>query len=479
MAILSFPLLVCATLLVLFSDSQRLFLLVALAGSGCGLYGLFLLLTRPRLVRFTNVLSVSLLLGYALGTVIYAFSSLLSSPELDLTYNAFGLDYRRSDLSMALLLVYMTSTVLFFLSRVESPVFGATPMRQAFASPRARLLIWLGAGIVLRAFLVGDLGYMGTQVDESSSVPALGSLAFLMIPVLLPMTALCILEETSRWRRALLLLVLGLFLLALLPLGRRVLLYSLVILLMTLALSGRWLPRYSMVKWIGIAFIGLGLICIIAYLGFQFFYALRLAVESQGLEVGIGELLRATFEILQHESSEVSSELASNMVERPFILSYLAAFVAAQSTYPPLWGEELVYALKIAIPSLLFLQKTALLPSAPEEFVHPAFGFYIFDGPNTIVTAGFNDFGLVGMVLYPILLVAIYIAIRRILRGRIPLFIYYFVMLRLIYQLFSIEQSLAGLLTTALRDLALTTLVCVVIWYLPIFNSSTLAKRIR
>jgi hypothetical protein len=92
-----------------------------------------------------------------------------------------------------------------------------------------------------------------------------------------------------------------------------------------------------------------------------------------------------------------------------------------------------------------------------EEFVHPAFGFSVFDGPNTIMTVGLNDFGIAGAIIYPVMLVLIYGFFLKIIFRYFPSVLFQMVVFRLIYQLFYVEQSLSGLFTSALRDLALIT----------------------
>jgi hypothetical protein len=453
-------------LLSIFNENENIFILTAFIGSIIGVYYILIFIRQPNLIRFANIMAVSLLLGYALSTTVYVGGRLLSDQNMDLTSNFFGLGYYQSDLSIALLLVYLTCIILFFLARLEKPIFNQQHRTNIFASSRSRLLIWVGMSMVFCAFALGDIGYMGVQLDESLNISPFGAVTFLLAPILMPLTALSFFEETSVNRRILLSLTFVFFLVVLFPLGRRVLLSSFLLLLISFVVSEKNIQKFSLIKWTGSAFTAT-LTILICYLAFQFFFALRTSVDYLGQETTFLTLLSNTFNLLQFEYSDIEFRLADNIRERPFILSYLAAFICAQSTYPPLYGEELIYAIKIAIPSLFFPSKTLLLPGSPEEFVHPAFGFYIFDGPNTIITAGLNDFGLIGILIYPIILATIYIAIRRFLQDRLPQFIYYLVMFRLIYQIFYIEQSLAGMITVGLRDLAIITSIYYFIWKLP------------
>lgn len=466
MLILVAPLLFAVMLLALFSDSQVTFLFSVLIGTSVGIYQLFLVLKRPHLIRFSSIMSLSLLLGYAASTAMYAGGVLLTAPALDLESNAFGLGFTQADLSLALMLIFLAAILLIFMSRLERPIF-PNPERiaAALASGRADSLIWTGLVLLAVAFAAGDLGYMGTQADEAGNITVLGAMSFFIAPVILAIAAASAVDENKKLRYALL-IVLALYLLALFPLGRRVLAYSLLLIGIGFVSTGKSLPKYSAQRWTALSVIGL-IFMLVGYIGFHYFYALRLTVDSMGRDTGVFELLRESASLLFSEFDMIRASMSANLAERPFILSYLASFVSAQTTYPPLWGDELVYAVKTAIPSLLFPEKTAVLPGAAEEFVHPAFGFYVFDGPNTIVTAGLNDFGPAGAVLYPILLVAVYIFIRRLLQGSVPVLIYYLVMLRLIYQVLYVEQSLSGMLTTGLRDLALMGIVSYLVLKLP------------
>lgn len=459
MTYLAAPLLFAIALLGLFGDSQAVFLFADLIGAFAGLYGLWLLLVRPHLIRFSSLMALSLLLGYALSTALYALGGLMTTPDFDLGYNVSGLAYSVSDLSMALVLIYIASVILIFLSKIEQPIFpDAEKMLNAMAAKEAVPLIWLSAGLVVLAVVTSDLGYMGAQASEEGRVSVLGVISSMIVPPIFAMAAVHLFGESWKFRFSPLLFAFAILLFVLLPLGRRVLIYALVIALLVLAATGRSFAKASLRQWFKLVAWG-GVLLLFGYLGFQYFYALRLTINHMGHEPEMVTLLQAAVSLLFNEYDSVAVAMAGNVAERPFILSYLASFVGAHAIYQPLWGEELVYSIKIAIPSLLYPGKTAVLPGASEDFVHPAFGFYIFDGPSTIVTAGLNDFGFAGAVLYPILLVMVYIAIRRLLRPRLPALIYALVMLRLMYQVLYVEQSLAGMLTTGLRDLVIMTVL--------------------
>ena len=166
------------------------------------------------------------------------------------------------------------------------------------------------------------------------------------------------------------------------------------------------------------------------------------------------------FELIQESSfqAEVNEKMVTNMAERPFILSYLAGLFAAHyENSTPFFGE-LGHSIKTAIPSLIFSQKTEKLVPASEEFIHPLLKIPVFDGPNTIVTAGLNDLGFIGMVIYPIGIVGLYILLGRLLSKKCPPFLFAFIAVRLLYSLLYLEESLGSLVGSGLRDLVIVAI---------------------
>jgi hypothetical protein len=449
-------LLLLSILLFIFPNKEIVFITAALAASVCGLYGLFLLISQPRLLKLFNVMSISLLLGYPLGSVINTLFNYYSTGSADPTINVFYLYYGKEDISLSLLLVLVASILLFELARFKAPLVSTFEARLKRNTDASGKYIVISVVIVTIAYLAGQIGYMGIQTGEFGEVGIWGALAFILVPPLLPITAGQITRAHSLRYRVSLILMFSLFLLSSILFGRRVFLYSLVTTLIGLSISGFRLPSISFKRFLTIA-VGVPTFIIVIYVGFIFFFSLRLVVDSVGHEVPTIELLHKAKEVVQGDSPEVIAKLSSNIKERPFILSYLAGFIAAQKTYSPLWGQEVVYAFQTAIPSLLFPHKLHLLPKMPEEFVHPAFGISVFDGPNTIMTAGLNDFGIAGAIIYPALLVLIYGVFLKIIFCYFPSVLFQLVLFRLIFQLFYVEESLSGLLTTGLRDLLLIT----------------------
>jgi hypothetical protein len=443
-----------------------IFIVSALAASACGLYGIFLLIYKPNLLKLFNVMAVSILLGYTLGTVVFLGGTYFSTGSTDPSQNVFNFSFGKDDISLALLIVIMTSVLLFELARFEAPLVRTFKARLKRDTNAPEKYVVISAVVIISAYFTGQIGYMGIQLGEFGEVGILGAIAFLLVPPLLPITACEIMSARSLRYRVFLMVIFSLLLLSSILFGRRVFVYSLVTTLIGLSIAGFRLPKISYKRWLTIA-VGVPVLFLVVFSGFVFFFSLRLTIDSVRHQVPMFELLHNTKDFMQWNSPELYSQLSGNLTERPYILSYLAGFVAAQRTYSPLWGQEIGYALQTAIPSVLFPNKLLTLPKMQEEFVHPAFGISIFDGPSTIMTAGLNDFGIAGAIIYPVVLVLTYGLFLRIVFQHIPPFLFQMVLFRFIFQLLYLEQSLSGMLTSSLRDIAFITVLFLLISKLP------------
>jgi hypothetical protein len=119
-------------------------------------------------------------------------------------------------------------------------------------------------------------------------------------------------------------------------------------------------------------------------------------------------------------------------------------------------GRLAWYNLGLAVPRLLSSNKGEVVArlASSEAVTHPAMGLRVFDGPNTILTEGYADFGLVGAFAYPIAILLFYssaslVAARYVERSLRP-----FVQIALAFSLLSVERTLEAYLVD-LRNLVL------------------------
>lgn len=461
-----------ALLLLLFSGSALLFSAVVVLASGVALLDLARLILRTDRVRFSFTLAVSILLGYGLGSAIY----LINYRTMDATQYQYwaphGLLFNQEGLAMALAASLLAAGVLYVRAAVEQPVYSSAIL-DSLASPKAERLVWLGAAVALLALYAGDIGYMGAVVSDTGRVSPMGVLANLMVPALVPYTLLLITDKRPLAKRLMLVAALALLVGVTFILGRRYLLYVLVLSAMALHMRGYRLTKRGLA--IGAGFFVLA--ALLLYFGFNFFMALRLAVWQLGTDASLSELVRAALSQLSGtQASQVQERLAENVGSRTFILSYLAGLMGISSGRMPAFGAEFLYSVQMAIPSVLMPEKTAALPSAAEYLTHPRYGIPVFDHPGSILVTGFDDFGFLGILIYPLGVVLLYGWFNKFLHSSVksgPIRL--FVLFVLLFQLLYIEQSLTAVFVT-LRNLVIVIGAAWVLGKLPI---PRLARRVR
>lgn len=457
----------------IFSESHSVFTLTITLSSLLTAYDLWRTITRPSNVRLSEILSISILLGYVVGAAIYlVYLGATKATEYQY-WKEYGLYYDQQSLGLALAAVLAASAFLYAVSGWESPK-DILKSLIASSTPQATRIVWLGVLLVLLALYTGQLGYMGPATGESGRITALGALSVLMTPPLVPYTLALATGNRPFATRCMLWAALALLIGVTCVLGRRYLLYAMALSAMVL-FARRYRP--SLRHLLLIVLLG-AIAAVVLYGGFKFFMALRLAVWQLGPDTGLWTQAGMAWSMLGgDQSSEVRTMLAENVGTRTFILSYFGGLVGIGSGNLPALGKEILYSVQMAVPSLLMAGKTASLPSSPEELMHPLYGIPIFDGPNSIVVAGYDDFGFVGAALYPVafalLYMAFYVLVCRMTR-REPIRL--FVLFALLFQLLYIEQSLTASFVT-LRDLVVIMTLFSVLMRMPVVRFSKPAFR--
>lgn len=438
-----------ALLLQCFSSIPLIFATAVAIASILGLVDLFRIVLYPQKMRLSGALAVSALLGYGLGSLIYLTYYGTTQAALYQYWAPFGLFFSQEDLSQALAAVLLACAALYAMTPFERPLLAGFPLVMLNVA-KAEWLAWLGLFVIAAAVWKNKIGYMGAAVNEAGHVSPLGAIAVLMAPPLIPYMFLLITGNRSIARRIALTVGLLLLLGTVSTFGRRYLLYTFVLLAIA------WRMRYSTFTKKNVVMAAVTAIFAITflYLGFEFFMALRLTIWKHGTAIGVANQVQITFTHLTNDTNSFfQHKLARNDGTRPFILSYLAGLMGIKVAGVPLLGKELLYSLKMAIPSVLMPDKLSVLPSSPEALVHPIYGISVFDGPNSIFTAGFNDFGIAGLIIYPIGIVFIMSISYKILRSitsDLPMLLVF--SFALLFQLLYIEQALSQTFSS-LRDL--------------------------
>jgi len=455
-----------ATLLV-FPNSERLLLVSSTSASVIAIIDTVRLFWVGHNIRFSSILALVILATYASATSAYWFvTGTFQGPQAEF-WRYRNLVYASNDIAKGLAYCFLSSSVLYLFSYLEKP-FNQFLRPWRYDQARAVRLIWAGALVVGIAVIEGQLKYGGSYVGDNGHVSPLGILSDLLVPVLLPFTLVSI-SQSSSARQKFLLTLLGIFFLSILIfLGRRNLIFSLattaVVLVGTLGVDPIRKILYG-------ALFGVSA-CVLIFIGFHLFFYVRVAA---GPSSGQTDVFDAAYisgsSSLNKEGDSTIGKLSENIFSRPYILSYFAGLInASEGEKFPLRGKELIYASKMTIPSIFWPEKLKVSEAYSEALVHPKYGLPVFDGANSIVVTGYNDFGVAGSTFYPVFLVLFYVlfwkATLQLVRtdhGRL------LIVLSLVYQVLNIEATLTAQFTS-LRNLLLMVAAIIVLDLAPVLG---------
>ena len=108
--------------------------------------------------------------------------------------------------------------------------------------------------------------------------------------------------------------------------------------------------------------------------------------------------------------------------------------------------------------------------------MHPLYGIPVFDGPSSVLVVGFDDFGFLGALIYPLGVVLLFGWFNKLVGTVVrdaPIRL--FVLFALLFQLLYIEQAFGAVFVT-LRNLVIVIGAAWVLGRLPI---PRLARRVR
>ncbi len=398
------------------------------------LFLLFDLLGRRAPLRVSTVFAITLGLAYGLGTANTWFTLPRGSEEL-----GEFLSISTPDLAYAIASVLISMALLLCLGELyERPIFG-----QDFDlrfNNRALVFLTIGTASLAGSFARGSTGFQGAAAGEGGDIGHLGYIASLAEWLSGPLLALSVcvavnIRERFTRNYARILSVLIFFMLF--PQGRRVMIYSVVLALLGLRL-GRYRIPYSPLK----KAVLLGVLGLVVYLATVGFFYLRIAgygLLRPTLPQRIGAAIRL-FE--EKDYSEISRQFSENVQRRTFILGFLAQIEGYTRTMPPAHGEDFTAQFQLALPSLLYADKDLFFTE--EQLANRVFGTSYTDEANSIYSAGAVDFGLWGVLFYPILAVVFFRIAFEVISEAMPVFASCFITLASFSTILQPENTLTA-----------------------------------
>ena len=393
----------------------------ALVLSGISFYLFFDLLGRRGPLRVTTIFAATLGLAYGLGTV----NTWYTLPRADETLGDF-LRINNVYLAHAMGAVLASiALMIYFGELVEKPIFGED--FDLKFNNRFVLFITLGTIVLGASFAHGSTGFMGASVTEvgGGSGGHLGYLASLsewLSGSLLAMAVCVSLNIKGKFLRYYTRILSVLLFCMVFPLGRRQMIYAVVLALVGLRL-GRYKVPFSPLKKI-ILLGGLATLIYVATLGF--FY-LRVAGYGM-LRPTLVQRLQGAVKLFQdRDYSDIKKEFSANVEQRTFILGFLGELEGYTETMEGAHGEDLSKNAQLAIPSLLFGEKDLFFTE--EGLANEVFGSSFGDRANSILTTGAVDFGVWGILFYPLIISAMLRIFFEVVGEYLPVFASCFIIL--------------------------------------------------
>ena len=395
-----------AVIALLRIQSTALIFVCSALATACGIGIFYLMMIGSYRVRLTWLMAAGLLLGYGGGT----FNTMLS---FGLTgYDPLAaIGHDRHWVAYAMMLVFLACAALLVVGHMEAPLFDEG--KTLVLDWKMERFLWLAAIAVAIGFLHGDLGFGGASTEVGTGrLKALGGILSPVLSVIPPLVTIGILQSRG-WRRARFSVLMALCFFGLLPLGRGNMFYVLVVCAFAaLRLSGWKPPRISGGKKIlaMVSFLVLMVVTNFVVMALRMAsYEIQRDKSSEMVSGSLSDMVPASIKILNTNSTGVSSELANNLRERTFVIGYLSLLAHGGNTPQPMWGSDAVFSVETVIPDLFYsifgLNKDPVRNINSEEgLANEHFGLPVYDDANSILTAGIIDFGIAGVILYPIII---------------------------------------------------------------------------
>ena len=197
----------------------------------------------------------------------------------------------------------------------------------------------------------------------------------------------------------------------------------------------------------------------------RFFYAMRVATRSDMGATSLAELVQAGWHVFQNpELYNLANDLSENNSTRTFIIGYLAELIqASEESGAWVGGQLAIFDFAMSVPTVIWPGKWKIIEEsyAEEGVCHPVFGLPLWDASNTALTAGFCDFRWLGLLLYPLLVVAMMTLANRLV-WRSPIVVRSLVCFATMEGMMQVENQLSAYLTSV-RNLAV---LCLFGWLL-------------
>jgi hypothetical protein len=407
-------------------------ILNALVIAAVGVFLGYDLLSRGAPIRISTVFAFTLALGYGLGTV----NTWLTLPRSGRTLAQF-FNIEPSNLAGAEALIGIGLALMLVLGELfEKPIFGEE-FRLRFTN-RDIALVTLGAIFRAATLATGHaVGFASTAGLQSGRIGAVATLSNDIESPLFALTACMAFNAETRLKRWYLYGLSAVWFFLAFPMGRRLMIYSVVLVILAVRL-GIARIHASVLKQVAVA-ICLGTFLYVANLGY---YYVRVAGYSEKNPT-LSERISDSISLIEDKkSSKVEKAFTSNVEGRTFILTFPAELLGYAEVETTAHGVDMIDQFQKAMPTALFPGKDAGFTE--EALANSQFGAYWPDQPNSVFTSGIVDFGIAGLLFYPLLFIVLLRGWIELVTEFAPPFLSCYVALMVIAMVLEPEQDISS-----------------------------------
>jgi len=453
--------LVIAGVLTWLAASDLAMMAAGVVGGVVSLYLLWDWLFREGPTRFSHLVALALLMGYGLGTV----NTWLTLPRGDLTIAQFlGGDEAVYARGMAAVLI-VSAPIIFLGEFFERPLFGSEfrlPLDQ-----NTYLFIFLGTVSVVIGFFTHSLGFQGGQVGAAGQLTVATALLTWMFPPLAALTIAVFLAVRNRFAKVFVGFCTFILCVLIMVIGRRNMIYTSMLVVFTLRLTGYRLKGTFFRKFFLI--IGFGLFL---FVGVSVFMLLRLAgFQAHNPNTPLSQRIQIALSWVQEGTAlnRANEANQTNAQRRTFVLQFFADVLDASTQRTPALGKDFMGFAAQAVPRVLNPEKD---PNFSEErLADTQFNLTYRDSANSILTNGATDFGPLGVIAYPLLIVVLFRLCIGFLERILPPLPVTFLALGIMFTLIQTENAIEFYLVT-LRNVFTFAPILFVLSRLPRFSLS-------
>lgn len=438
------------------ADFTSIFNILALFSGLAGAIAITFCVLKPASIKIYDILAMALVLAYGTGTLNSLASFMLDNKDLLLSSSVS--EYW---LSRTLGLATAAAGFLHILGRLDSKGYLFIQLDSIdFQLNRTLLFVGFVAVTAMIFIATGKLGFMAGLASVEGYV-GISSTTSIILDLMTPAGALALYlgRKVEQRNKKILFITIAIMLLIIqFGLGRRIFVFSLIIYGMAAILAKRPEKIFSARNVV----IVLAVVMLVQAATSAFFImrVARYSFKGSHKVPSIVEMIPEAISVYKdRDRLYIAEKMHENVSSRTFVLEYLATLSERTSIMEPTYGQDLLRAVVVASPVILYWGKyTNPLFSSEEDLLNTHFRMPVWDAANTVLTASVGDFGEIGFFVLPGLICFVFSLFLRLTHTLTPAIAGMLVSFFICKTLLSVEDDIVSYFT-AIRSILIFVII--------------------